>query len=122
MSNQKRIFIAEDDHLLLKILKRRFEDEGYKVETARDGQELLNKLADTPCDLLLLDLLMPVKNGLEVLQELQGASFKAPIVVFSNFPKESAGEKALALGAAEYYEKATIDIEDLVGVVKKHLA
>ena len=117
----KQILIAEDDHLLLKVLRARFIEAGYSVVTARNGEEALSQISPETCT-VLLDLIMPVKNGFEVLKELQNLNNKVPIIVFTNLPKDSSKDEVFALGAKEFYEKEDVDIEDLVGIVSKYCA
>ena len=119
MAHSKTILIGEDDQLLLKILGTRFEQEGYIVELATNGQEVLDKLDSSRHCALLLDLLMPVKNGFEVLKELKKKKNQVPVVVFSNLPEESSHQKVIELGAADFYQKSDIQVSDLVQAVKR---
>ena len=87
MTDQKKIILlAEDDKFLRSIFQKRLEEGGYVVHPAADGAEALDIMAKTIPDLVLLDLIMPRKNGFEVLQEMRAnAKLKSvPVVVLSN--------------------------------------
>ncbi|PIW10105.1 MAG: hypothetical protein COW37_04295, partial [Caldiserica bacterium CG17_big_fil_post_rev_8_21_14_2_50_35_7] len=67
----KKVLVAEDDHFLAKIYKIKLAKEGINAEIATDGNEALAKIKELKPDLVLLDLVMPGKDGFEVLEELQ---------------------------------------------------
>ena len=67
----KKILIAEDEDVLLNVFKDRFESEGWRVSTAKDGIETIKAINKSKFDLVLLDLLMPKKDGFEVLKEVR---------------------------------------------------
>ena len=105
----KKILIAEDEEVLLNVLKDRFEAEGWEVTTARDGEEAVESIKKIRPDLVLLDLLMPKKDGFEVLKEIRGdPEFKTLpiIVVLSNLGSDEdikkAIEKTLQVKLIEY--------------------
>ena len=100
--NRKRVLIAEDDSGLLKVLRVRLEIEGYEVVPAQNGQEATKLMDSTNPDILLLDLLMPVMDGFEVLKELR-ASSHIPVIAFS--ANRDLEEKALGLGANVFIAK-----------------
>lgn len=80
-----RLLVAEDDQDLLMVLQTRLEASGFKVETATTGQEALDKIRNSPPDLALLDILLPVKDGYKVVQALRSdpATKELPVVMFS---------------------------------------
>ena len=119
----KKILVAEDEEVLLNVLKDRFEAEGWEVTTARDGEEAVESIKKTRPDLVLLDLLMPKKDGFEVLKEIRGdPEFKTLpiIVVLSNLGSDEDIKKALALGANDYFVKTQHPMSEIVEKAKKY--
>lgn len=119
----KKILIAEDEEVLLNVLKDRFEAEGWEVITARDGEEAVGAIRKFRPDLVLLDLLMPKKDGFEVLKEIRGdPEFKTLpiIVVLSNLGSDEDIKKALALGANDYFVKTQHPMSEIVEKAKKY--
>jgi DNA-binding response OmpR family regulator len=108
----RTLLIAEDDELLAKAYRLTFEPKGFTVTIARDGFETLRHIEAAKPDLLLLDLLMPEMNGIEVLEALQGR-LDFPVIVFTNISKEASRARCLELGAREYLIKCTLSLEDL---------
>lgn len=119
----KKILIAEDEEVLLNVLKDRFEAEDWKVTTAKDGEETIKAIKKSQFDLVLLDLLMPKKDGFEVLKEIRSIpEFKdlPIIVVLSNLGSDEDIKKALALGANDYFVKTQHPMSEIVEKVKKY--
>ena len=118
--NTKKILIAEDDPFLIKIMSNRLREEGFEVETANDGDEAMQKIKGCPYILLMLDLIMPNKNGFEVLQQMREDHCDTPVLVFTNLSQEEDKEEVMNLGAKGYYLKSDIAIDELVDVIKKY--
>jgi two-component system response regulator MprA len=79
-----RILVADDSETILLLLRTRLEMEGHEVETAADGQEVVDKVsAAAPPDLLLLDAMMPRKSGIDALRELRAAGIDTPALIVS---------------------------------------
>ena len=119
----KKILIAEDEDILLNVLKDRFEAEGWEVTTAKDGVEAMGAINKEPkLDLVLLDLLMPKKDGFEVLKEVRdNPELKnLPIIVLSNLGGDEDIKKALALGAKDYFVKTQHPMSEIVEKAKKY--
>ena len=118
----KKVLIAEDEEVLLNVLKDRFEAEGWEVFVAKDGEEAVAVIKKTPLDLVLLDLLMPKKDGFEVLKEVRGNPElkNLPIVVLSNLGGDEDIKKALTLGANDYYVKTQHPMSEIVEKAKKY--
>jgi DNA-binding response OmpR family regulator len=80
-----KLLIADDSETILLLLQTRLEMEGYEVETANDGQEVIDAMhsaGDEP-DLLLLDAMMPRKSGIEALRELRAEGVETPALIVS---------------------------------------
>lgn len=124
MPEQKSILLVEDEALLSNLLRQRLEKEGFKTLIARDGEEALKLLKENKPDLVLLDIIMPKISGFEFMERLREdpSVAKAPIIIISNLGQESDMEKGQTLGAAGYFVKARMSIDELVGKVKEFLA
>lgn len=126
MSEKKTflILVVEDDHFLLKAYNTKLKKSGYQVETAMDGNEALEKMKAVKPDLVLLDLVMPKKNGFEVLQEVQKDTKlkKIPVIILSNLGQESDRKKGLELGAVSYLVKSDHSLQQIVDLIATKLA
>lgn len=119
----KRILIAEDEEILSNVLKDTFVAAGWEVETAKDGQETIDVLNTKKFDVVLLDLLMPKKDGFEVLEEVQKNSDlkDLPIVILSNLGVDQDIKKAMELGAKDYYIKTQHPMSEIVEKASSYL-
>src|SRR5689334_8079234 len=83
MSNVKKILIADDEPDILEIIQFNLQAEGYKVITAKNGDEAIEQAKKNQPDLIILDIMMPGKNGIEVCNILRlQPSFKDTLIVF----------------------------------------
>ena len=124
MSDQKKtIILAEDDKFLRSIFQKRLEEGGYIVRPASDGQEAIDMLKKAVPDLVLLDLIMPRKNGFEVLQEMRadGKLKSVPVVILSNLSQDKDMDQAKKLGIAGYLTKSSVSLVNLLDEVRKFL-
>lgn len=117
------ILIVEDDTFLLSLLSAKLKKENFEIVQALDGVEALEKLKTIRPDLILLDLILPRKNGFEVLQEIsQDPQLQnLPVIIISNLGQESDIARGKALGVLEYYVKARLSIDELVTKIKEFL-
>jgi len=117
------VLIAEDEEFLVRALKDNLETEGYTVDTASNGEEAIESIKKNRPDIILLDLLMPKKDGFYVLQEVtKNPEWKLiPIIVLSNLGGDEEIKKALLMGADDYFVKSQHPIEEVVERVKKYL-
>ncbi len=102
-----KILIADDELLIRKTLKKVFEQKGFEVLICADGQEALDQWSDFNPDLVILDVIMPQKGGLDVLKEIEGQKNfeKAKIVVISAYSAGGTKEEFLKLGAVDFIRK-----------------
>ncbi len=114
------LLIAEDDPLLAQLYALSFPPRGFEVRIAPNGIETLKLLADAVPAVLLLDLLMPEMNGLEVLESFKGNP-PCPVIVFTNITKEASRKRCLELGAREYVIKCSLSMEELCQCVERHV-
>lgn len=124
MTNAKTILIAEDDPFISKVYKVKFSKSNYNVLTAANGEEALAKLKKNKLDLILMDLIMPIKSGFDVLEEMQKDPSHAdiPVIVLTNLGQDSDVEKAKKLGAKDFVIKSNATIEEIIKKVDKYLA
>lgn len=117
------ILLAEDEMFLSRTYENKLSIEGYGVTVAHDGEEAIRGILETTPDLILLDLMMPKKNGFEVLEFIkQNEAVKdIPVIITSNLGQESDIEKAMGLGAVDYIIKSNISLKDLILKIKEHL-
>jgi len=119
-----KVLVAEDDKFLSKAFKDKLEREGFVVVIASDGNETMEALIKENPDILLLDLVMSVKDGFEVLEEMRLSTKlkKIPVIILSNLGQDSDVKKGRELGAVDYLIKADFTISDVVKKIKEHLA
>lgn len=107
MSNYRTVLIADDEPDILEILKYNLEKEGYQVIAAKDGNEALDKAIKNRPDLIVLDMMMPKKNGMEVLELLRmQPAFKDTLIMFlTALSDETTQLKSFSTGADDYVTK-----------------
>jgi len=103
----RKVLIADDEPDILEILKYNLVNEGYQVMTAKDGDEALEKAKKFQPDLLVLDIMMPKKNGVEVCEILRSQpAFKNSLIIFlTAVNDENTQIKGLETGADDYLSK-----------------
>ncbi len=118
----KKLLIIEDEIELAKVLEEKFSDEDFEVKLAFDGESALPEAKKFHPDIILLDILLPKKDGFIVIQE-----FKAdpnlkniPVIFLSNLGEDEEIKKGLALGAVDYYVKVQHPINEIVEKVKNY--
>lgn len=119
-----KILIIEDDSLISRLYQKAFTFEGYKVSVASNGKKGLEKAKSVVPTLILLDIMMPEMNGLQVLDKLKADEKlkKIPVVVLTNLAGTQDADKALAKGAVKYIIKSEYDPKKVVSMVKGILA
>jgi DNA-binding response OmpR family regulator len=118
-TSRKRILIVEDDRFLRRACQARLEQEGYEILTAQDGEEGVKAARAANPDLVLLDLLMPRLNGLEVLRTLRNdeATRGMPVIILSNSSRQEDMDTIRSLGISGYFVKANLSLQDLSQLV-----
>lgn len=117
------ILIAEDEEFLAQALQDNLETEDYEVAIARNGEEAIERIHRRRPDLILLDLLMPKRDGFYVLEEIKkNTAWKSiPVIVLSNLGEDTVINRALEMGADDYFVKSQHSIDEVIGKVKKYL-
>jgi len=119
----KKILIVEDDAILVTVLTDNLAAEGFEIIKAVNGEEgLATALREHP-DLILLDILMPVMDGITMLKKMRKDDWgkNAKVIMFTNFSEDEKVSEAIELGSYEYLVKSCWKIEDVVAKVREKL-
>lgn len=121
MEEKKRIIVIEDDAVLRDVLSEKLERSGYLVDRAADGAIGMQKIHEAKPDCVLLDILMPNKNGIEVMEELHAdpALKDIPVIVISNSGQPVEIQRAQELGVREFLIKAVFDPDEVLEKVHR---
>ena len=122
MTLAPKILVADDDQALSRTLSWILKENGYDVLTVPGGEHLFEHLQAEPFDLLLLDIMMPKVDGLQLLQKVKSdPRYKdLPVLMISSMPPEEATVRSLGLGAADFIPKP-FRVRELLARVKAHL-
>ncbi len=118
-----KILIVEDDEKLRSVFELITTRAGHNVTTAVDGHDALKKVEDQSYELILLDIMMPHKDGLSFLKDFHDkyGTPKMKIIVFSNMERADHLDEAYKLGASRYMLKAATTPKELVSVIDHEL-
>ena len=120
--NGKSVLVVEDEEAMGKVLTNKFIHHGFECIHATNGTEALEKMKEQVFDIIILDLLMPGKDGFNVLMERgDGMNAKTPVFVLTNLGEEETLKKALGMGATECFTKSNTSLNDLVIKVKEQV-
>lgn len=124
MLEGKAILIVDDDPALLEMYGERFKAEGVIVLEAKDGDEALAMVRENHPSLILLDIMMPKKNGFEVLRELSRDQDvnNIPVIILSALADDLKKKEGMGAGAVDYVVKAETLPIDVIEKVRKVLA
>ncbi len=121
----KKILLVEDDPILGKLYQRKFQNSGFSVATALDGQEGLVLMRTGKPDLVILDLLMPRMDGFGFLESLASdaemAARKTPVIVLSNLGTDDDIRRAKELHASDFFVKADTSLDQMVATVRGYI-
>lgn len=117
------ILFIEDEPNLQKLVGRFLENEGYQVISALNGEIGFKLIKKMKPDLILLDLILPKKDGFEILEELKKdkTTEHIPVIVLTNLEGSKDVERALSLGAKTYLIKANYELDEVVKKIKETL-
>jgi two-component system, OmpR family, alkaline phosphatase synthesis response regulator PhoP len=118
------ILIVEDDALMARLYQKAFTFEGYEVTLAENGEVGLEKVREVKPTIILLDVMMPKLNGLQVLDRLKAdPEMKTiPVIMLTNLAGTTDAEAALLKGAVKYIVKSEHEPKEVVDMVKEILA
>ncbi|MCK4540460.1 response regulator [Candidatus Parcubacteria bacterium] len=122
-NKQVKILLAEDDKFISKAYQDGLGRAGFKVITAYDGNETLKKAREEKPDVVLLDLIMPEKNGFEALEEIKADNDlkNIPIIILSNLGQDSDIQRGRDLGANDYLIKSNFSIREIIEKIKEYV-
>lgn len=115
-----KILLADDHTIVREGLKELLEDTpDLKVDgEANNAQEAINILNHCDCDLVILDISFPGRNGLDILKQIKCMKPKLPVLILSMYPEEEYGVRSLRAGASGYLTKAS-DSEELIKAIRE---
>ncbi|MDB4977890.1 MAG: OmpR family two-component response regulator [Candidatus Peribacteria bacterium] len=117
----KTILVAEDEPFLRETIQLGLEEHQVHVIVVSNGDDAVAEIQKSPPDLLLLDLLMPKRDGYSVLAFLRQNSFNFPVIILSNLSDELDQSKCIELGAKDYLVKSDMDEDELWPNIQKYL-
>lgn len=120
---KKKIFVVEDDSFVMDIYRTKLIQEGFEVDTADNGMEALKKLEEIKPDLILLDIIMPYVDGLEVLKKVREMekTKETPVILLTNLSQKEEINQGLALGANDYLIKSHFTPSEVLEKINKYL-
>ena len=118
-SKKKKILVVEDEKPLLMAIKSKLEIEGYEVVFAEDGEKGEELIKTEKPDLLLLDILLPKKDGFEILEDLKKEKIVLPIIIISNSGQPVEIERAKNLGVLDFLIKANFSPAEVLEKVEQ---
>lgn len=115
--------MIEDDRFLSEMYATKLSANGFEVETAFDGEEGLSKAKENKPKLVFLDIVLPKKDGFEVLKELKDGGFleETKVIALTNLGQKEEVERGMNLGASDYIIKAHFTPTEVVAKAKKLL-
>jgi len=120
-NSTKKILIAEDEKPMAHALDLKLKHSGFETKVVFDGQEALEAIKAEKFDLILLDLMMPKKDGFAVLTEMKNQQNTTPVIVLSNLSQAEDEERAKKMGAKDYFIKTDIPLTEIIEQIKKVL-
>lgn len=115
----KRVLIVEDERPLAHALELKLRHEGFEATIATNGQECLDLIDAQTFDVILLDMMMPVMDGFQVLEHLQTRPVKPTVFVLSNLSLPKDEVRVLSAGAKRYFVKSDTPLSVIIDEVKK---
>ena len=115
----KKILLVEDDPFLVDIYTTKLREEDFEVVVADDGDKALELVEKEKPDLVLLDIVLPNKDGWEILKEVKTKNKKIKVIILSNLGQKEEVEKGMRLGAEKYLIKSNFTPSEVVEEIKK---
>ena len=121
--SNKTILIVEDEDALQSAFKKGFESYGFKVMTADNGREGIELIESVRPDFVILDLIMPEMNGIEVLEKMSEKNLtdEVPVIVVSNKSDCASLYKCKKLGAKDYMIKVNVTLDQVLEKIKEYI-
>lgn len=123
MDKQRSLLIVEDEDAIRKAIVIKFQKEGFKVLEAKNGEEGLDVFIKERPEIILLDLVMPVMDGIEMLKKLRlcEGGKDVPVIIFTNLSEAEKTAEGLEFGVRDYLVKSDWKLEDVVQIVRNKL-
>lgn len=115
---KKKILLVDDEEGIQLLYREEFEDEGYQVISAYNGEEAMTLFRETPPDLVILDINMPGMNGIEVLRQMKEINPDLPVILSSAYQEY---KQDFSCWASEDYIVKSANLDELKNAVKKYL-
>ncbi len=121
--NGKTVLIVEDDNLLLVTLTHQFEEAGYTVVTAQNGEVGVRAYDEHHPDAMVMDVMMPKKDGMEMLEDIrrEHPDDRTPIIILTNAGDMDYVARAMEIGSVAYVVKSDKQIDSVVKLVSEKL-
>jgi len=121
LRRNKKVLIVEDDAALRRSLAEKCKEQGYTVLEASSSDEAFTLLGSEKPDAFILDLILPVKDGISLLEELRASGYMQPVIILTNLlGSEDLRADATRLNAS-FYNKSSITLEEIVAAIEKKL-
>ncbi|MBU1000513.1 response regulator [Patescibacteria group bacterium] len=120
----KKILIIEDDQFLREFYQELLQAEGYFIDVAADGEVGLSKIQSNEYDLVLLDIMLPKKDGVQILRDLKSKPAKSSnviIVILTNLGQDTIIKECFDLGAEGYLIKSALNPDQVLTEIKSYL-
>ncbi len=115
----KHILVVDDDEYIRELYEEVLKDAGYIVDSAVDGQEGYDKIIKTNYDLVMLDIMMPKMDGVELMKKLAAEKVHPRVVLLTNLAHDPVMKEGKSLGALAYLIKADMTPDQLLEQIKK---
>ncbi len=119
MSDKKKILVVDDEESIHLLYKEEFEEEGYEVTSAINGEEALDLFDKIEPDLVILDINMPGMDGIEVLRKMKEKRPDIPVILSSAYPEY---KQDLASWASDDYIVKSFNLDELKESVRRHIS
>lgn len=121
--SKKKILIVEDDNFVAEVYSTKLLEMGHEVQIAQNGEEGLMKLKQDKPDLILLDILMPIMGGIEMLEELKKKEEwkNIPIILLTNVGERESIQKVRSLGVQDYLIKSHFTPAEVIEKIESAL-
>ncbi|MFA6383119.1 MAG: response regulator [Parcubacteria group bacterium] len=123
-NKKEKIMIVEDDSFVMDIYRTKLEQENFEVIEAVNGVEAIKKLQNIEPNLILLDIIMPFMDGLEVLKKIKEDERlkNIPVILLTNLSQKDEVTKGLGLGANDYLIKSHFTPSEVLEKIKKYIS
>ncbi|MBI4685188.1 MAG: sigma-54-dependent Fis family transcriptional regulator [Nitrospirae bacterium] len=105
MRSKGKVFLLDDDKLITSMLSRALNSEGYEVSAETTADDIINKIQNLSPDIVMLDINLPEKSGIDILQEIKGMGTNTQVIMLTADDTAETAVRAMKLGAADYLTK-----------------